>query len=398
MLKADLRGGLPHLSSINKFTPQVFSEICESERYRYLPASKRVSHILETKYKTGSVYSQSHLFPDDDTPSNLSYLAKPRNEIKNGRSYLCATDQHGTDFVGRRNIIFNTDGLEHVIHFMSPKTKKTFFPPKEQELHIFDSKLDEQTKYEIKQEVMEIEPVVKGGEMSIVNADVQVRSDSKRAVSQNAVMGLSAKDEYEALLESRDGELSSQFQLILTRAVEAEFTNAFENHKRPEWLHALGFSLTPLSTDPQVKENLGAAPKWANTEMMISERTAKWFAFNEPTVESKVSAKFNMLLDTEIIQDINFQISISSGDRHIETKQYINPLKKYPLYSKATDTAQTTMLTYTYLMQPEKILKVPEDVNDLQNDSSRRELLFSSDSAKLKTKKKKRKRVAEVDM
>ena len=190
----------------------------------------------------------------------------------------------------------------------------------------------------------------------------------------------SARDAYEAFLDTYTDELSSGMKEALKRSADAPLRDAFYSNYRPEWLHAEGFSLTPINKDPQRKDNLGSAPKWANTEMMVLERLAKWFALNRP--ESYVSIKpyFEMLLDSELIRHIDFQVTVKEKENWIKFLQEINPFKKWPLFSKPTDISQLTGVTYNLLngASPVSEQKIVKAVDTIQTTSTIQPLLASN--------------------
>lgn len=47
-----------------------------------------------------------------------------------------------------------------------------------------------------------------------------------------------------------------------------------------------------------------------------------------------------MLLDTEIVKKIEFEVTLKNDTKSIKFHQDINPLQKYPLFRKATDLSQ----------------------------------------------------------
>ena len=171
-----------------------------------------------------------------------------------------------------------------------------------------------------------------------------------RKPDQNTVMGESAQKAYENFLSAMTDELSEEMRVVLKRAVDAPLKDAFKSNYRPEWLHAEGWSLTHREKDPQRKDNLGAAPKWANTEMMVLERIAKWFALNCPeSYEIKIKSHFEMLMDSELIERIKFQVSVQEKDRFIKFLQDLNPFKKHQIFRKPSDLAQATLISHNVI-------------------------------------------------
>lgn len=136
---------------------------------------------------------------------------------------------------------------------------------------------------------------------------------------------------------------------IFQRAIDARWEHYFENHYRPEWVHAEPFTLTPMSIDPQRRDNLGAAPKWANTEMMVLSHIVVWFAKHCPDAIEKITPLFRMLPATELIDKINYEVSIEEQGHIVRMFQIINPLKKGPVFRKPTDLTQATAVVNSML-------------------------------------------------
>lgn len=162
-----------------------------------------------------------------------------------------------------------------------------------------------------------------------------------RYPSQNQVMSRkSATEEIAIFLKEHQDILTEDFIKILKRSINASMGCNF----RMEWLHAISFCLSSLGSNPQHSSNLGAAPKWANTEMMMLELLAKWFALNNPDVIISIKPLFEMLLNSAIIKRIFFEVEIQHNLRYVKLFQNINPLAKYPAFRPAVDIAQATFI------------------------------------------------------
>lgn len=94
---------------------------------------------------------------------------------------------------------------------------------------------------------------------------------------------------------------------------------------KAEWLHCLAYSLTPDTMDPQVKENLGAAPKWINTLMMPLEMLASYFAALYPGMVS-VKPEFTMVDDSNVIDEIKYEVTIQRDQELVTVSQSISAL------------------------------------------------------------------------
>ncbi len=201
-------------------------------------------------------------------------------------------------------------------------------------------------------------PVQDKGKSILGNRELEVDPDSvlirssvsRRKPTQNEVMGMSAKGAYEFFYEDWADKLTPDMRQIFERAINADLRNPMESNYRPEWLHAEGFSLTPVWIDPQREDNLGSGPKWANTAMMVLERVAKWYALNCPESFISIKPKFEMLFKTDLIETIDFNVRVGFEDRFLRFMQHIEPLtQKYPVFPKASDIAQITGISQSIL-------------------------------------------------
>jgi DNA polymerase-3 subunit epsilon len=208
--------------------------------------------------------------------------------------------------------------------------------------------------------------LIKGGHELEVDPVSVIERDTirTRGVSQNQLMKQSARDAYEHFFSQMETKLSDELITILRRAFTANINATPENQYRPEWLHAYGFSLTPKTHNPQQVSNLGAAGKWINTEMMILERIAKWFALNqEMGTRITIKTLFEMLGKSELIDMIYFDVSIEFRDRFIRLRQELDAFKEAPVFRKASDLAQTTGISQHVLyarppLTKEKVIKL----------------------------------------
>lgn len=104
------------------------------------------------------------------------------------------------------------------------------------------------------------------------------------AKQQNQVMLRSAQDAILNYIEKNKHKYTAS-QLSFLRGLASQ---PFE------WLHCFAYCLCPSHFDPQVPENLGAAPEWINTYMMVLEQVAQYFAKLYPSAVN-VTSTFIML-------------------------------------------------------------------------------------------------------
>lgn len=349
----------------NNFSEKDFAVLSENEHLRYLYNSQKIGHALILKDARGEESAFQFTMPDSapDAPKVrplLNIEAITRYTLPRYRATTpSGTKMYATRFInlefGDKN---NQDNAKIACFSPTKNDKEPFWGSADKEIPLFSNDLSSKHKKELEKELKEMKTVKKGGgELIIEPESVRARDAIKtRNPDQNTVMGVSmgvkshsAQEEYKSFLDKMKNELDPEMRERFKRSVEAPLRELFKSNYRPEWLHAYGFSLMPMAKNPQVASNLGAAPKWSNTEMMILERIAKWFALNRPHALEKIKTEFNMLLDTEIIKKITFEVIIEENNRFVRLHQSIDPFKKYPLFRKASDLAQGTAITYQLL-------------------------------------------------
>ena len=318
------------------FNHEHFNELSEDPYYRFIQSSKKVGYaIISESDNENAEITQFSL--NNITKNAIRPLCNITKLNKFGTDYYQARTPNNTLMSGKRfvPISFEKDNSIYnaKIVCFSPTKKKDFVGSTE-EIQIRKDKPNSK-----------ICDRIKGGAFLEVNPeDTIARSDQNRSKSQNQVMGKSACDEFTEYQDMYEDRLTADANKFLIDAAEAPLRNLFYGQKRPEWLHAYAHSLTPLSLDPQISENLGAAPKWSNTAMMISERAARWFAQNHPDSSVKIKPSFHMIKDFEIVRKIKYELSISKGSARLRFLQTIMPFARYPLYNKATDIAGITFI------------------------------------------------------
>ena len=273
-------------------------------------------------------------------------------------------------------MITNNDGKEkkHALFPFSPRANhlwqgEVFWSAGKCEPAIWNQNLSKEEKAELDEELGSITEEVRGGRVVVKNQDVPVREEQTRKPDQNTVMGGSAIDAYKDFENQYKHELSKEMKEKFHKAEKARpnYRGGHPNTQvRPEWLHAKGYSLTPLDEDPQKKSNLGAAPKWVNSKMMIPERTAKWHAINRPNSKSTVDAQFQMLVDSDIIKKGHFEVTVEENDKAVKMVQELYPFHKTPAFPKPTDIGQTVLVTHKILTN-----QAPASVQEVRTESSK---------------------------
>jgi len=354
----------PPQNVVDNFTGDDFSQLAVNEHNRYRHNSKKVGVVAIDEAAKNALQWKIPFKANDDL------VVRPLENVEViypfGMERYKANTPEGTPMFSSRQIDMeygkNAEGMSvqkmKIAPFSpAPPNKKEPFWGSKKEIPFFRLDLPEEDKMELDQELNEIKPRIKGGTETIIHPpSVTKREEMTRNPDQNKVMSGSAKDTYKDFLEAWDDEedefrpLHPDFVFILKRAITAPLDGSNEGDARPEWMHLKGFSLTPLSEDPQVIENLAAGPKWANTQMMVLERIAKWVALNRPETLIKIKPVFEMLLDSEIAKRFHFEVTLEEKNRFVKLIQDMDPFKKFPIPSKATDLALSTAIVNNLLI------------------------------------------------
>lgn len=180
----------------------------------------------------------------------------------------------------------------------------------------------------------------KTGKVRLNKYDILERDKiTSRNPDQNTVMGLSAVTEMANAVTKYESILTEDAKKIMQNSSEAELNAKKEGQIRTEWGHGNSFRHTPMSENPQHKDNLAAMRKCHNTEMMILEGVAKWFALNIQNADVETRYVFDMLLDSDVVTHIHFCVMIIVNQFKIKLTQSIDTLTQYPAYVKTSDLA-----------------------------------------------------------
>lgn len=283
-----------------------------------------------------------------------------------------ATTPRGTELVGRRALELSVkDGDEEykgrLVSFSPvPKGGDIWWGAPCEPDHLVRGDLSGDDLEEAVADAREAGINIKGGaELDVDLPSVSYRKSIKtRRPDQNTVMGDSAKNATEGFFEQFADVLDPAVLKKLKQSIEAPLRGLFASNYRPEWLHGYGFGLTPKRLQPQTEHNLGAAPKWCNTEMMIAEHIGQFLAEladdeGLETVEVKILPIFHMFFDSDIVRHIEYKMKVSLGERTVEIEQQINPFAN-ALFKKKVDVALGTVAISDLLngKAPDKELKV----------------------------------------
>lgn len=356
------------LAPTETFTSEHFSLLNVNENFRYAPNSRRIAHALIARNPEKERIALQFALPESAKTGTPRVCELSRIEAiqRFGMQRYRAIGPDGKKWYAKRfdhakvKLSGEEDALSVDLAYFSEEEApgKEPFWGSEKRIPRFKAHLAEEVAKDFAAESAEIKKIVKGGHMlHIEPTSVRFRdAHTNRKPTQNALMGESARDAYENFFGELEDELSPEMIKILKRAFNADIRKSPENQYRPEWLHAYGFSLTPAKDNPQKAENLGAAGKWANTEMLVLERIAKWFALNrESNTHITIKSLFEMLHDSELVDHIHFEVNIERKERFVRFIQELDAFKKFPIFRKASDLAQATGVTHAILYHEKPI-------------------------------------------
>lgn len=248
------------------FNASSFSELNQNENWRYATNSSKVGHALI--FSTKDKQKPSKYALQYDLPFNTSTQpqVRPLLNIKatvpfHGIERYEASTPDGTKMYAKRftsgHVKEGSEEEDFEINYFSPSEKKDK-PPfwgSVKKTPLFDPAISSEIKQDFIKELEEIKLVTKEDAMQIEHTSVAIRDKIKtRIPDQNTVMGESARDAYEHFFNSLSEELHPEMRSRLKRAFSAQLKDHFnKNNFRPEWLHRKGFSLTPMTMNPQLK-------------------------------------------------------------------------------------------------------------------------------------------------
>ncbi len=386
--------------SLPHFTPAKFAKLCDNEYSRYEPNSDVIAHAVIRHNQPTTQLSGQFPLPDELFESSGVPMVGHLTDIKkisldNGKSTLFG--QVGkTTMLSRRSYEIHIDRNDAEAEIY---TFHTFSPKKNSKTQQDRSFFYDTSKVQRFNNTEEAEAVIAehapqnrktSDKLVIFNEHVKERIKVKyRKPDQNTVMGRHHHDKELRRRQQRHRKATrnTNAQLNLTpptgrknrSAVNemADFVNEYENvltddmirllnesanaplnqtpagQARAEWLHRHSHNLHPLHIDPQHENNLGAASKRYNTEMMILERTVQFFALNIPQATCKIHAEFDMLLDSEIIDKIDFSVFIQLAGIKIQLIQHIDTFQKEPQNVKSSDLASLVGILHHLIQKSE---------------------------------------------
>lgn len=360
--------------------------LAENEHLRYETSSLSVGHAVILKDESGQLIARQYDLPTETNAKEKTKFLR-LNHIqtiqRGGATHFRALDAHGKKFYSRRShdILIDQSMSAQLAYFSAEENS-------DDEPDYGDHRVP--SLFQPDQAIQGPKKTKGGQKFTLHPADVRFRdANYQRGVTQNTVMGerlsaacsstqaasspptadsqsteqghpkatnrnaptkyLSAQSVYEAFFNTMKDQLTPDMIRLLQRAYTADCHSEPENQYRPEWLHNIAYSLTPKNNNPQLADNLGAASKWVNTEMMVLERIAKWFALNQPETMISILSTFDMLCDSDLIETVHYQLHLALLDRCIQFSLDIAAFQTEPVFRKATDLAQATGIAFALL-------------------------------------------------
>lgn len=164
----------------------------------------------------------------------------------------------------------------------------------------------------------------------------------------SAIMGGSATEAYISFHEQYGDTLPFSYNRMALKSILAgnpyNLKSSLHSFKRPEWCHALAKSFHPENRNPQIKDNIGAAPFWMNSQMMIIEESLRWHARTYPNAKITLKSTFNIFPNTHVVASGKMKAKVRTDFIEICVIQNLEPFQLFPAYPKSTDIAITTFI------------------------------------------------------
>lgn len=331
---------------------KVYATIADTNQYGRLQSnSKKVGHVLVTTTPSGALLGTQYDISQSraSQTSIVNPLTDLKQMVRGHTTWIRAKNQRNEKFISKRKVQVQVgEGQKPSdLFYLSPYEYDSADDGSEYSdidapVEIFRDDL-----ISAEREAKNIvPPMFKRGRITLSVEDLRKRDENpKRSCQQKKVIGQDAKGIYEQALALLKDCLSPKIIRILQLASDERRRYFPENEFSGELLHLIAHSLSFISTkpedDPQRIENLGAGSKWANTEMMLLERLAKWFQLSEVDATVTVDNFFEMLLSTDVIKHIHQELTIVLKGQFVRLIHDIDVFKEYPAFRKSTDLAQT---------------------------------------------------------
>lgn len=180
----------------------------------------------------------------------------------------------------------------------------------------------------------------KGGEMTLDRASIEYRGSHKRSKTQKKVMGKKSAD----IIIHR---FYQKYQSILSEGMKTLLDWVIQ--QKNEWTHALGYRISPLSFNPQVRDNLVAGPAWINTKMNVTEKFAQYHAEHGTGKTSKLTCHLDTFPGSDVISQGAISASVQHGTETVTIAQELKAWVPFPIYSQVSDIPQSVLVSEALL-------------------------------------------------
>lgn len=353
----DLDADDPNVENNSAISTTAFESLFHDVYRQYWRPSKLIGHALidvtsddPTAMQFTPPPYQNQRYPKITPLNNISLFKHDEHWMARG------TAEDGTQMLARRSVDIKikdrTSGEKHQYQllFFSPAYNQEGEPIPLGNLNKAPLFNANQSKKALKRKaLLSNSPVVeKGGKVKINKHHIPIRADSKRHPSQKKVMHKSALKAYSDFYHANEDILSDEMKDLIEDAIESGITQQQEQ-KKPEWLHAIGHRLSPLTFNPQQKNNLAGGNHCANTDMNITEKVLVFHALHCRGEKQSLNAKFKMLPESDLLDEGTVKGKIKNSQYTVRIKQTISPWIISPNYPTIADTAQTALVTESLL-------------------------------------------------
>jgi hypothetical protein len=332
-----------------EFTIEDQAKLSENDYSRFVPSYRKIAHALIFSEK-GEKFAKQFPAPSKQSVNGITWrpITNMYEENQNGSTVIRASTPNGTEMISRCSVQIMTNVnkqkfARHTLWTFSPDLKNKERPKlKRKGLWAVDA-ASKSAKYEFKRQEWQVKP-----------QDIPKRDTIRfRVPDQKTVMGRSAWNECTNFYKTYNGSLSPEGIAICLRNINAKehySGGSTISQWRWEWLHGKAWSLSSMDDDPQVVDNLAAAPKWVNNLMMIVERTAKWHALHRPKATVVGKFEFKVVPNSDIMHSGYIKFSITEDDVTVDLNLDLDPWDIQPIMPNATDIMQTTLVTNGLLL------------------------------------------------
>lgn len=266
---------------------------------------------------------------------------------------------NGTVMNSARSQEIDIDGLRKTLFFASPPNRPKDAGKKVHSRNV-ESKQESKSKkrrFSLFQEVKSNNAIekqskasVKGGQTITVDLHKRRRRDFPQA---KTIMGFTAKNALKAAIKKKKDVYTEDKIQLMNSMLGLSL----------EHLHRIAFSLSPKEYNPQVSDNLGVSGSWINTNMMVLETVASFFAKKFKESKSKmettkevtevvaITPTFKMLPDSPIIDEISYEVLLKANGKQLTINHTIQALALPDRgnWPSSTDAEQTRIVAEALL-------------------------------------------------